>query len=331
MDKIDPLERREIENSAKKVAVARSIAFDQCAKTYIETYRAGWRNAKHVQQWMNTLATYVYPTLGSVAVADVDVAMVMKVLQRIWNIKPETAGRVRGRIEAVLDWAKARGFRTGENPARWRGHLSKLLPARSKVQVIKHHAALPYNEIGPFMAELRAREGSAAAALEFLILTAARTSEVVSARWGEIDFGARIWTVPGARMKSGREHRVPLTTAAIAVLDRTQGQDEEFLFAGTKAGQGLSNMALLKLLERMGRGGLTAHGFRSTFKNWATERTNFPRELAEAALAHVLGDKTEAAYQRGDMLGKRRRLMDAWAEYCAKSAPASTVVRLHLA
>lgn len=331
VDKIDPLTQRETENSAKKIETARSMTFDQCAKAYIETYRAGWRNAKHTQQWMNTLGTYVYPVLGSVAVADVDVAMVMKILQPIWSVKPETAGRVRGRIEAVLDWAKARGFRTGENPARWRGHLSKLLPARSKVRAVKHHAALSYRAIGAFMADLRGREGAAVAALEFLILTAARTSEVIGARWPEVDFGACIWTVPGARMKSGREHRVPLTTAAIAVLKRMKGQDEEFLFAGTKSGQGLSNMALLKVLERMDRGDLTAHGFRSTFKTWATERTNFPRELAEAALAHVVGDKTEVAYQRGDMLEKRRRLMDAWAEFCAKCTPASTVVRLRLA
>jgi integrase len=256
---------------------------------------------------------------------------VMKVLEPLWTTKSETAGRVRGRIEAVLDWAKARGFRDGENPARWRGHLSNLLPARSKVRAVKHHAALPYTEIGAFMADLRGREGAAAAALEFLILTAARTAEVIGGRWPEIDFATRLWTVPGVRMKGGREHRVPLTRAAMAVLKRMEGQDKEFLFPGIKAGRGLSNMALLKVLERMGRGDLTAHGFRATFKTWATERTNFPRELVEAALAHVLDDKTEAAYQRGDMLEKRRRLMDAWAEFCAKRAPAGTVVSLRQA
>jgi integrase len=328
VDKVDPLERREVENSAKKVEAARSMTFAQCAKAYIESHTAGWRNAKHAQQWTNTLATYVYPEFGSAPVGDVDVAMVMKVLEPLWTTKSETAGRVRGRIEAVLDWAKVRGFRAGENPARWRGHLSNLLPARSKVRAVKHHAALPYAEIGAFVADLRGREGAAAAALEFLILTAARTAEVIGGRWSEIDFATRLWTVPSVRMKSGREHRVPLTPAMIAILGRMRGQDEEFLFPGTKAGRGLSNMALLKVLERMGRGDLTAHGFRATFKTWATERTNFPRELVEAALAHVLDDKTEAAYQRGDMLEKRGRLMDAWMEFCVKRAPAGTVVSL---
>jgi integrase len=212
-----------------------------------------------------------------------------------------------------------------------RGHLSNLLPARTKFRAVKHHAALPYPEIGAFMADLRTREGAAAAALEFLILTAARTGEVIGARRSEIDFRARMWTVPGARMKSGREHRVPLTPAAIAVLKRMQGRDAEFLFPSTKPGQELSNMALLKVLERTGRGDLTAHGFRATFKTWATERTNFLRELVEAALAHVLRDKTEAAYQRGDMLEKRRRLMDAWAEFCAKRAPLGMVANLRRA
>jgi integrase len=331
VEKVDPLERREAENSAKKIEAARSMTFDQCAAAYIEAHKAGWRSAKHAQQWTNTLATYVSPTFGSVPVADVDVAMVTKVIEPLWTTKPETAGRVRGRIEAVLDWAKARGFRDGENPARWRGHLSNLLPARSKVRAVKHHAALPYTEIGAFMADLRGREGAAAAALEFLILTAARTGEVIAGGCPEIDFAARTWTVPAARMKGGREHRVPLTRAAMSALKRMEGQDREFLFRGIKAGRGLSNMALLKVLERMGRGDLTAHGFRATFKTWATERTNFPRELVEAALAHVLDDKTEAAYQRGDMLEKRRRLMDAWAEFCGKRVPTGTVVNLRQA
>ena len=328
VDKIDPLKRREAENSAKKVEAARSMTFAQCAKGYIDSHTAGWRNAKHAQQWTNTLATYVYPEFGSIPVGDVDVAMVLRVLEPIWTTKPETASRVRGRIEAVLDWAKARDFRAGENPARWRGHLSNLLPSSSKVRAVKHHPALPYTEIGAFMADLRGREGAAADALEFLILTVARTGEVIAARWPEIDFAARMWTVPAARMKGGREHRVPLTSAAMSVLKRAQQEDKQFLFPGTKAGQGLSNMALLKVLERMGRGDLTAHGFRATFKTWATERTNFPRELVEAALAHVLDDKTEAAYERGDMLQKRRRLMDAWADFYAKRAPAGTVVSL---
>jgi integrase len=327
-DKVDPLTRRKAQDAAKKIEAARAMTFDDCAAAYMKAHQPSWRNAKHRQQWANTLATYVTPIFGAVPVGDVDVAMVMKVVEPLWATKPETAGRVRGRIEAVLDWARAREFRDGENPARWRGHLSNLLPARSKVRAVKHHAALPYTEAGAFMVNLRSREGAAAAALEFLILTAGRTNEVIGVRWPEIDMGARMWTVPAARMKGGREHRVPLTSATIAMLQRMRGQGGDCVFPGAKAGQGLSNMALLKVLERMGRGDLTAHGFRATFKTWASERTNFPRELVEAALAHVLGDKVEAAYQRGDLFDKRRRLMDAWTEFCAKPVAAGAVVAL---
>jgi len=325
VNKVDPLERREAENSAKKIEAARSMTFDQCAKAYIDAHKVGWRNAKHAQQWTNTLAAYVYPAFGSVPVGDVDVAMVMKVLEPLWTTKPETAGRVRGRIEAVLDWSKVRGFRAGENPARWRGHLDHLLPARSKVRQVKHHAALPYAELTAFMKELRTNEGTAAAALEFLILAAGRTGEVIGARWLEIDFKSRVWTVPSERMKRGREHRVPLSRPTLVVLERMRGQDVDFVFPSLKAGKPLSNMALLALLGRMGRGDVTAHGFRSTFRDWAAERTNFPREVAEAALAHAIDDKVEAAYRRGDLFEKRRHLMDAWAEFCAKPA-ASRVV-----
>jgi len=330
-DKSDPLERRQTENAAKKVEAARSMTFDECASAYIRAHEVSWQNAKHRQQWQNTLAAYVSPKFGSVPVGEVDVGMVMKAIEPLWETKPETAGRVRGRIEAVLDWAKARGFRDGENPARWRGHMSNLLPARRKVRAVKHHAALPYPEIGAFVADLRSRQGAAAAALEFLILTTARTGEVIGARRSEVDFRARLWTVPAVRMKGKREHRVPLSSAAMNALERARVEDSEFLFPGIKAGQGLSNMALLKVLERMNRSDLTVHGFRATFKTWATERSNFPRELVEAALAHVLEDKTEAAYQRGDILEKRRRLMGAWAEFCDKRAPVRTVVNLRQA
>jgi integrase len=331
VDKIDPLERRQTESAAKKIESARTMTFDDCASAYIKAHAVSWHNTKHRQQWQNTLAAYVSPKFGSVPVCEVDVGMVMKAVEPLWTTKPETAGRVRGRIEAVLDWAKARGFRDGENPARWRGHLSNLLPARTKVRAVKHHAALPYSEIGVFMADLRTRQGAAAAALEFLILTAARTGEVIGACDSEIDFRARIWAVPAERMKAKREHRVPLSSAAMKVLDRPKIEgSSEFLFPGIKAGEGLSNMALLKVLERMNRSDVTVHGFRATFKTWATERSNFPREFIEAALAHVLEDKTEAAYQRGDMLEKRARLMGAWAEFCGK-APAGTVVSLRQA
>jgi integrase len=262
--KIDPLARRKAGNTAKKIEAARSMTFDDCAAAYMKAHEVSWRNAKHRQQWRNTLATYVSPVFGSVPVADVDVAMVMRAIEPLWSTKPETAGRVRGRIEAVLDWAKARGFREGENPARWRGHLSNLLPARSKVSAVRHHPALPYLEIGAFMEELRSREGTAAGALEFLILTAARTEAIIGARWGEIDLASRIWTVPVARIgtKLSKDHRVPLSSAALAVLSRMRGRGE-FVFPGAKPGLGLSDMAMLTLLGRMGHGNITVHGFRS--------------------------------------------------------------------
>jgi integrase len=331
VDKIDPLKRRQTENAAKKVEAARSMTFDECASAYIRAHELSWQNSKHRQQWQNTLAVYVSPIFGSVPVGEVDVGMVMKAIEPLWKTKPETGARVRGRIEAVLDWAKARGFRDGENPARWRGHMSNLLPLRTKIRAVKHHAALPYREIGAFVCDLRTRQGVAAAALEFLILTAARTGEVIGARQSEIDFHARMWTVPEERMKAKREHRVPLSSAAMRALERAKVEGSGFLFPGNNAGQALSNMALLKVLERMNRSDLTVHGFRATFKTWATEQSNFPRELVEAALAHILEDKTEAAYQRGDMLEKRRRLMGAWAEFCDNFAAGATVVNLRQA
>jgi integrase len=329
-DKVDPLARRQAEDAAKKVEAARSMTFDDCATTYRKAHEAGWKNAKHRQQWQNTIATYVSPVCGSVPVGDVDVAMVMKVLEPIWTTKPETATRVRGRIEAVLDWAKTRGYRASDNPARWRGHLSNLLPARAEVRAVEHHAALPYAEIGAFMTDLRSREGTAADALEFLILTAARTNEVIEARRQEIDFAARMWTMPAGRMKSRREHRVPLSAAALAVLEGTKGEGDAFLFPGAKQGKGLSNMSMLNLLARMDRGDLTVHGFRSTFRDWAAERTNFPGEVVEMALAHVVEDRTEAAYKRTDLFNRRRLLMEEWAKYCEKPVQtAANLVSLH--
>jgi integrase len=320
-DKIDPVERRKAEHGAKKIEAARVMTFDDCAAAYIKAHEAGWRHAKHHQQWTNSLARHVSPVFGALPVRAVDVGLVMKVLEPIWTTKPETAARVRGRIEAVLDWAKVRGFRESDNPARWRGHLSNLLPQRSKLRAVKHFAALPYAEIGPFMSELRSRTSALAAALEFLVLTAARTSEVINARWDEIDWAARMWTIPASRMKSGREHRVPLSADALAILDRMKTADGEFIFCGSEPGRGLGKMSLLGLLRRMGRSDITAHGFRSTFRDWAAERTSFPREVAEAALAHAIDNKVEAAYRRSDLFDKRRRLMEAWAEFLAK-APA---------
>jgi integrase len=325
----DPIEERRRQRAAARIEAARSMTFANCADAYIKAHEAGWRNAKHAQQWKNTIGTYVTPVFGSMPVADIDTAMVMKVLEPIWTKKPETAGRVRGRIEAVLEWAKALRFREGENPARWRGHLSNLLPAKSKVHKVRHHPALPYSEIGTFMADLRTRQGSAAAALEFLILTAARTEEVIGACRSEIDFAAQIWTVSAERMKADRDHRVPLSRAAMKALERVK-DDGRFLFPGLKAGKRLSNAAMDAVLERMGYKSRPAsvHGLRSTFRDWAAERTNFPRELPEAALAHTLEDKTEASYQRGDRLEKRRKMMEAWAAFCAKPAATGQVVPL---
>jgi integrase len=314
-DKIDPIERRKGEHSATKIEAAREMSFDDCAAAYIKAHAASWRHPKHHQQWTNSLARHVSPVFGDVPVRSIDVGMVMNVLEPLWAKTPETAGRIRGRIEAVLDWAKARGFREGENPSRWRGHLSNLLPRPSKVRAAKHYAALHCAEIGAFMSDLRSRTDLAAAALEFLILTAGRTSEVAGARWAEVDWGARTWIVPAARMKGGREHRVPLSGAAVAILERMKATEGEFIF-GSEPGRGLGKNALLKQLKRMGRTDLTIHGFRATFKTWASERTAFQNEIVEAALAHVVGNKVEQAYRRGDMFEKRCRLMQQWATFC---------------
>jgi integrase len=325
---IDPIEHRRAAEVQAALEAAKSMTFDECRDAYINAYAASWRNAKHRQQWTNTLKTYCSPVFGKIPVQVVDVTLVTKVLEPIWSVKPETASRLRGRIEAILDWAKVRGLRTGENPARWRGHLDHLLPARSRVRKVKHHAALPYPQISTYLEELRAQTGVAAKGLEFLILTAARTGEVIGARWDEIDLQAKIWTIPASRMKAGREHRVPLTEAALAVLTHMQSvRQNEYIFAGDRRAQ-LSNMALLMVLRRMNRRDITAHGFRSTFRTWAAEQTTFPRDVVEAALAHVPGNKVEAAYQRGDMFDKRRRLMDAWAAFCTKGSGAASVVPL---
>jgi integrase len=328
VDKIDPIEHRKAALAAKKVEAARTMTFDECAAAYIRAHEVGWRHAKHHQQWTSSLARHVSPVFGSAPVGSVDVGLVMNVLEPLWAKAPETASRIRGRIESILDWAKARGFRNGENPARWRGHLDHLLPARSKVRARKHYAALPYTNIAVFMADLRSRGGVGASALEFLILCAARSSEIAGARWAEIDRAARVWTVPAERMKGGREHRVPLSGAAMAVLDRMQATSGDFIFSN-EPGRGLGKGALGKQLK--GRD-CTVHGFRSTFRDWAAERTNFPREVAEAALAHAIDNKVEAAYRRGDLFEKRRRLMDAWAEFCANPlASAGGVVALRTA
>ena len=260
--------------------------------------------------------------LGDLSIAAINTALVLKVIEPIWTAKPETAARVRGRIEAVVDWAKAREFRNGENPARWRGHLDKLLPARLKVARVRHHAALPFADLQDFMADLRGLDGVSPRALEFAILTAARTGETIGARWEEIDLKTKVWIIPPERMKGGREHRVPLSSRALEILELIHRESEsEFVFPGGRAGKPLSNMAMLATLRRMNRSDVTAHGFRSTFSDWAAETTGYPREVVEMALAHAVSDKVEAAYRRGDLFEKRRRIMEDWSTYCTLPAP----------
>jgi integrase len=305
------------------------MTFRQCAERMIASHEAAWKNPKHRAQWKATLATYAYPMFGDLSVAAVDNGLVLKVLEPLWTTKPETAGRVRGRIEAVLDWAKARGYREGENPARWRGHLDKLLPNRRKVRAVKNHAAMPYRDIPDFMAELRDHTGVSARALEFAILTAGRTSEVIGATWSEIDLKSGVWTIPASRMKAGKEHRVPLSAPALELL-KALPREGQHVFMGGRAGKPLSNMALLELMRGM-KPGFVPHGFRSTFRDWAAETTAFPSEVVEMALAHAISSKVEAAYRRGDLFEKRRALMTAWAHHCMPHLREENVVDLHRA
>jgi integrase len=327
LDGLDPLETKAARRAQARLETAKGMTFQQCAERMIASHEAAWKNPKHRQQWRNTLATYAYPALGDLPIAAVDTGLVLKALEPIWATKPETAGRVRGRIEAVLDWAKARGYREGENPARWRGHLDKLLPNRRKVRRVKNHPAMPYADLPVFMAELRNRTSVSARALEFTILTASRTGETIGARWLEIDLKTRTWTVPAARMKAGKEHRVPLSDPAVELLE-TLPREGEYVFMGGRAGKPLSNMAMLELLRGMKSGSCyVPHGFRSTFRDWAAESTGYPSEVVEAALAHAIQSKVEAAYRRGDLFEKRRRLMADWASFCASQGANRNNVR----
>jgi integrase len=336
----DPIEVRDADKAQEAVEKAHSKAFGDCAKLYVEAHKPGWRNPKHVGQWTNTLETYCGPVFGALPVCEVDDSLVLAVLEPIWNKMPETASRLRGRIESVLDWARVRGYRQGENPARWRGHLDKLLPALKKKARVKHHPALPYDEVGAFVADLRAEAGTAARALELLILTITRTNEIIGAKPGEFDLQKAVWTIPAERTKAQRPHRVPLSGPAVGVLKaqlKALPPDTPYLFPGQKPDRPLSNMAMLALLERMDtedtkyrdpKSGRRAvpHGFRSSFRDWAAETTNYPRDLCEMALAHTTGDETEAAYRRGDLFDKRRRLMMDWAKFCGRRPAKSAKV-----
>jgi integrase len=315
---IDPLAQQRAEHLAQRTVEAKTMTFRECAVKCISAHEDSWRNAEHRRQWTSTLETYAYPIIGNLPVDQIEVAHVVRVLEPIWKGKTETASRLRGRIEKVLGWAQVRGFRTGDNPARWRGHLEELFAAKGRA---KHHDALPYAELPVFLAELGQVDQGVARALEFLILTAARSGEVLGAAWDEIDFAAKTWTIPAERMKAGKAHKVPLSDRAVEIL-RSLPRTDARVFPGYAKG-------MLRLLKDL-RPDATVHGFRSTFRDWAAERTNFPREVCEMALAHAIPDAVEAAYRRGDLFEKRRRLMADWATWCSRPVPTgATVMALH--
>jgi integrase len=345
-DGVDPIEARRAERATARLQAAKSVMFKDCAASYIAAHKLSWTNAKHAAQWKATLATYADPIIGALPVQQIDTTLVMKVLEQevrdaatktaapLWAARPETASRLRGRIEVVLDWAKVRGYRDGENPACWRGHLDKLLPQQSKVRRVRHHPALAFDELPNFIAAIQQQNGVTAKALEFLILTAARTSEVVGARPEEIK--GQVWTIPADRMKGKKEHRVSLSGRAVEIIQQMKEHSSEYLFPGRKPGRPLSNMAMLELMRGMKREGgepwsdrhgdpAVPHGFRSTFRDWASEQTGYPREVIEMSLAHTITDKVEAAYRRGDLFEKRRRLMAEWSRFCATAGPAGMV------
>jgi integrase len=322
---IDPLAANDASvAAARATAQQQAIAartFRDAARDFIANKRAEWRNGKHKGQWSTSLEAYAYPHLGDIPVALIDTSHILAVLDPIWRTKSETASRVRGRIEVILDAEKVRGHRTGENPARWRDHLRQILPAISKVAPVEHHPALPYVEMPIFFRRIQAARGVGARALEFSVLTCARTGMTLEATWGEIDLREAIWIVPGPRMKSEREFRLPLSRPALAVLEemiphRMRSDPGAYIFPGSTSAGHLSNATMLAVLKRLNRPDITTHGFRSSFKDWATERTNFQSEVSELALSHAVGDKVEAAYRRGDLFQKRRELSDAWGAFC---------------
>jgi len=315
----DPLAERDGERERTLVKKQRSMTFDQCATAYIAAHKDGWRNSKHAAQWESTLRLHASPVIGALPVADIALPQIMKILEPIWRDKTETATRIRGRVESIIDWATVRGFRSGDNPARWRGHLDHLLPKPSKVTKVEHHAAVAFDQLPEFFGRLRRQEGTGARALAFLILTGARSGEVRGATRGEVDFAAAVWTVPGERMKAGREHRVPLSEGALALVVTSKDEgNEALLFPAPRGGQ-LSDMTLSAVMRRM-KVPAVPHGFRSTFRDWCAECTDFPKEVAEMALAHAISDKVEAAYRRGDLFDKRRQLMEHWATFCGLPA-----------
>jgi integrase len=326
LDGLDPIEERDAKRAAKVAASIRIRTFEQCANAYFAAHRDKWRSKIHASQWAVSLAKDANPIIGRLPVAAIDVAMVMKVLEPIWSKKPETASRLRGRIEAVLDWAAVSGFRQGDNPARWKGHLEHLLPPPRAIKSVEQFSAMDYRTLPAFMVELRAREGMVERALEFLVNTTSRSGEVLGALWSEIDLAARTWTIPADRMKGNREHRVPLCDRCIAVLREVSDlRQSDYVFPGSR-GAAISGHMMRRLLIRMGHNGVTIHGFRASFKTWASERTAFPPELAEHALAHAVGSDVERRYNRTDLFDKRRKLMEAWAAYLTKPMPTTATV-----
>jgi integrase len=339
-DGIDPIQERETARVGQKLEAARAMTFKECVDKYIEENRPSWKNDKHADQWVASFnqtkrGKTVFPAatqaINDLPVSVIDTALMLKVLKPIWTRTPESASRIRGRIERVLGWATVHGYRSGENPARWRGHLKEALASRSVESAVKHHDALPYAAMPEFMAAVRDKSGVSARALEFTILAAARTGEVIGARWSEISEveieigeGDRkraekiwVWQIPAERMKAGKAHRIPLSERALEILSALP-REGDFVFLGAGTGKPLSNMAMLELVRGMRGKGATVHGFRSTFRDWAAEQTSYPNELCEIALAHAVSDKTEATYRRGDMMKKRRRLMADWSTYCER-------------
>ena len=323
-ESVDPIEHRKLTRAEKALQVNRAKTFDECATAYVAAQRPGWSNPKHADQWTNTLKAYTSPVFGKLPVQGVDTEFIVQALNKIWTTKTETATRVRQRIEAVLDWATVSGFRRGDNPARWAGHLEHKLTNPAKLKSVANLPSLPFTSVAIFLIELSNQVGVAARALEFMILTAVRTGEVRGALWDEIDFKGKAWLIPAERMKMRREHRVPLCDRAVAILEEMlqyRSNEQRYLFPGGRVGKGMSDGALLALLKRMQRTDITPHGFRSTFRDWASECTTYSHEVQEMALAHLIKNKAEAAYRRGDLFDKRRQMMDDWQRYCETTQP----------
>jgi integrase len=326
---LDPIAHKHAQKAAAAVAAAGAMTFRRCAEGFIKDNERGWTNAKHRRDWHASLAMYVYPVIGNLPVASIDTPLVLKVIKPLWERVPETASRVRGRIENVLGWATVHHYRSGDNPARWSGHLQHALPARSEIAKVEHHAALPYVEVPAFMATLKQKTSVSARCLDFIVLTAARRSEATEATWDEIDLDARTWTIPGSRIKAGKEHKVPLSSAAIAVITAMAAiRQSDYVFPSDVPGRPVHGASVAGIAKRLASADITLHGFRSSFRDWAAERTSFPHEVAEMALAHAIPSAVEKAYRRGDLFEKRRRLMEAWADYCIKPTSTSKVISI---